>query len=161
MDGRGAALAGRRVLEIADASGAYCGKLLADMGADVVKVEPPRRDPARPVVCEQLSRLLLDRHRYRCGLPGIEFRFQDSPELVRPPIHGMVVEPDGTLRDTLGALPGSEAVIRTSEGDLRGPDHYLTVRDPLAAPTSPAAPPPLPNALAEASTRPAAAGATR
>jgi len=48
-------------------------------------------------------------------LTGIEFRFQDSPELVRPPIHGMVVEPDGTLRDTLGALPGSEAVIRTSE----------------------------------------------
>lgn len=69
---------------------------------------------------------------------------------------------DGALEVVLEPTgDGAEAVIRTSEGDLRGPDHYLTVRDPLAAPTSPAAPPPLPNALAEASTRPAAAGATR
>jgi crotonobetainyl-CoA:carnitine CoA-transferase CaiB-like acyl-CoA transferase len=41
------ALAGRRVLELADAAGAYCGKLLADMGADVVKIEPPEGDAAR------------------------------------------------------------------------------------------------------------------
>jgi len=41
------ALAGLRVLEIADESGAYCGKLLADLGADVVKVEPPGGDPSR------------------------------------------------------------------------------------------------------------------
>lgn len=41
------ALAGRRVLELADESGAYCGKLFADMGADVVKVEPPGGDPSR------------------------------------------------------------------------------------------------------------------
>ena len=44
-----AALAGTRVLEIADESGAYCGKLLADMGADVVKVEPPRGDATRAI----------------------------------------------------------------------------------------------------------------
>lgn len=43
----GAALAGRRVLEIADASGVYCGKLLADMGADVIKIERPGGDTAR------------------------------------------------------------------------------------------------------------------
>ena len=35
------ALAGVRVLDVADESGAYCGKLLADMGADVVLIEPP------------------------------------------------------------------------------------------------------------------------
>ena len=35
------ALANVRVLDLADESGAYCGKLLADMGADVIKVEPP------------------------------------------------------------------------------------------------------------------------
>ncbi len=42
-----AALAGRRVIEFADETGAYCGKLLADMGADVIKVERPGGDPAR------------------------------------------------------------------------------------------------------------------
>ncbi|MFN0093963.1 MAG: CaiB/BaiF CoA transferase family protein [Dehalococcoidia bacterium] len=35
------ALEGVRVVEICDELGAYCGKLLADLGADVIKVEPP------------------------------------------------------------------------------------------------------------------------
>ncbi|MFN8544440.1 MAG: CaiB/BaiF CoA-transferase family protein [Candidatus Binatia bacterium] len=46
---RDGALAGRRVLEVADETGAYCGKLLADMGADVVKVERPGGDALRDV----------------------------------------------------------------------------------------------------------------
>ena len=41
-------LAGIRVLELASGiSGPYLGKLFADHGADVVKVEPPGGDPAR------------------------------------------------------------------------------------------------------------------
>ncbi|MBI2886390.1 MAG: CoA transferase [Chloroflexi bacterium] len=37
-----------KVLEVCSwYAGPYCGKLLADMGADVVKVEPPSGDPAR------------------------------------------------------------------------------------------------------------------
>jgi crotonobetainyl-CoA:carnitine CoA-transferase CaiB-like acyl-CoA transferase len=40
--------AGRQVLEItASIAGAYCGKLFADAGADVVKCEPPGGDPLR------------------------------------------------------------------------------------------------------------------
>jgi benzylsuccinate CoA-transferase BbsE subunit len=42
-----AALEGRRVLELADEQGAYCGKLFADMGADLVKVERPGGDASR------------------------------------------------------------------------------------------------------------------
>ena len=42
------ALSGVKVVELATMySGPYCGKLLADLGADVVKVEPSAGDPAR------------------------------------------------------------------------------------------------------------------
>jgi crotonobetainyl-CoA:carnitine CoA-transferase CaiB-like acyl-CoA transferase len=34
-------LAGLRVLELADEKGQFCGKLMADLGADVIKIEPP------------------------------------------------------------------------------------------------------------------------
>ena len=42
-----------RVLELADEKGEFCGKLLAGAGADVIKVEPPRRKcnaPYRPLL---------------------------------------------------------------------------------------------------------------
>ena len=35
-------LSGFRMLDLADEKGALCGKIFADMGADVIKVEPPR-----------------------------------------------------------------------------------------------------------------------
>lgn len=42
------ALSGLKVLEYGDmVSGAYCARLLADAGADVVKVEPPQGDSSR------------------------------------------------------------------------------------------------------------------
>jgi benzylsuccinate CoA-transferase BbsE subunit len=43
------ALQGLRVLDLADEKGMFCAKLLADMGADVIKVEPPGGDPARNI----------------------------------------------------------------------------------------------------------------
>ena len=43
------ALTGRRVLELADEKGVYCGKLLADMGADVIKIEKPGGDATRDI----------------------------------------------------------------------------------------------------------------
>jgi len=42
------ALENIRILEYArEVSGSYCGKLFADMGAEVIKVEPPQGDPSR------------------------------------------------------------------------------------------------------------------
>jgi benzylsuccinate CoA-transferase BbsE subunit len=42
-------LADLRVIELCDELGQYAGKLLADMGADVVKVEPPQGSNARTI----------------------------------------------------------------------------------------------------------------
>jgi len=36
-----------RVLDLSDEKGVLCGKVLADLGADVIKVEPPGGDPMR------------------------------------------------------------------------------------------------------------------
>ena len=47
--GSGGALAGVRVVELADESGVYCGKLLADLGADVIKIERPGGDATRAI----------------------------------------------------------------------------------------------------------------
>lgn len=40
-------LSGYRVLDFADEKGQLCGRLLAEMGADVIKVEPREGDPTR------------------------------------------------------------------------------------------------------------------
>ena len=43
----GSPLAGLRAIELCDETGAWAGKLLADAGADVIKVEPPGGDASR------------------------------------------------------------------------------------------------------------------
>jgi crotonobetainyl-CoA:carnitine CoA-transferase CaiB-like acyl-CoA transferase len=42
-------LAGLRILELANETGQFCGKLLGDLGADVVKIEPPGGEPSRRI----------------------------------------------------------------------------------------------------------------
>lgn len=40
-------LEGYRVLDLTDEKGHLCGRILGDMGADVIKIEPPGGDPSR------------------------------------------------------------------------------------------------------------------
>jgi len=42
-------LSGYRVLDLTDEKGLLCGKLLGDLGADVIKIEPPGGDAARNI----------------------------------------------------------------------------------------------------------------
>jgi len=44
-----AALSDLRVLDLTDLKGALCAKLLGDMGADVIKIEPPGGDTMRTI----------------------------------------------------------------------------------------------------------------
>jgi crotonobetainyl-CoA:carnitine CoA-transferase CaiB-like acyl-CoA transferase len=46
-DERQGLLAPYRVLDLAQDLGAFCGRVLADLGADVLKIEPPQGDPGR------------------------------------------------------------------------------------------------------------------
>ena len=42
-------LAGLRVLELTDEKGQFCGKLMGDLGADVIKIEPPGGEVTRTI----------------------------------------------------------------------------------------------------------------
>src|SRR5574342_317280 len=47
IDKSNSLLPGFRVLDLTSSMGAFCGKLLRDLGMDVIKVEPPGGDPMR------------------------------------------------------------------------------------------------------------------
>jgi len=47
IDNSNSLLPGFRVLDLTSSMGAFCGKLLHDLGMDVIKVEPPGGDPTR------------------------------------------------------------------------------------------------------------------
>ena len=42
-------LEGCRVLDLTDEKGLLCGKILGELGADVINIEPPGGDPARNI----------------------------------------------------------------------------------------------------------------
>ena len=47
MQRNGGILSGYRVLDLCDEKGMFCGRILADFGADVIKIEGPGGDDAR------------------------------------------------------------------------------------------------------------------
>ena len=76
---------GFRVIEFATmVSGPYCGQMLADMGAEVIKLEPAEGDALRAVRPEYkgLSALFAHTNRGKKSI-GIEFKSARGAELVR------------------------------------------------------------------------------
>ena len=66
-------LGGCRVLDLTDEKGLFCGKVLGDFGADVIKIERPGGDAARnigPVYCVCNTKGPLKRRFQPKGLAG-------------------------------------------------------------------------------------------
>lgn len=64
-------LAPYRVLDLTDINGWSCGRILADLGADVIKIEPPRGDPERGQALHWLA--------YNANKRGITLNLASDP----------------------------------------------------------------------------------
>ena len=49
QDSNSSILAPFRVLDLTDDKGFFCGRIMGDLGADVIKIEPPGGDPERNI----------------------------------------------------------------------------------------------------------------
>lgn len=121
MDGP---LDGVRVPEMANRLAAPAGAaLLVDMGAAVIKVEPPNGDPYRPKVCAAIARPeLMDDPRF----DSLDARAQNSRALV------------GILAAVFASAPRSEWGGRLdAHGVIQAPPQRLTevIDDPRARAT--------------------------
>jgi crotonobetainyl-CoA:carnitine CoA-transferase CaiB-like acyl-CoA transferase len=78
------ALSGIRVLDVSGDLGAYCSKLLADLGADVLEVEPPGGDDLRrrpPFTGRSESLIFLSYHSNKRGITLDVGRAESLPAL--------------------------------------------------------------------------------
>ncbi len=57
-----------RVLDLADGKGSFCSKLLADLGASVVKIEKPLKDRSEDTGQDKCSRAYLDTNKHSVTL---------------------------------------------------------------------------------------------
>lgn len=76
-----APLRGRRVVDLSQyVAGAVCGQLLADHGAEVLKVEPPGGDPSRALAGSRFGSAC-----FRAYHTGKSARALDPPAPPHPP----------------------------------------------------------------------------
>jgi crotonobetainyl-CoA:carnitine CoA-transferase CaiB-like acyl-CoA transferase len=110
-----ALLRGVRVLEVADEQASFCGKLLADFGADVLKIEPPGGDPARhPWQAEHLSSHNFSFLYHNCGKRSITLNI--AHPAAREPLLKIIAGSDVLVEDL---LPGTLEAIGVERKLLR------------------------------------------
>jgi crotonobetainyl-CoA:carnitine CoA-transferase CaiB-like acyl-CoA transferase len=100
-------LAGTRVLEIADGiAGPYCGLLLADLGAEVVKLEPPEGDRSRGWRADGLTYRLLNRGKRGATVPLADDRSAGLVARLAADCDAVVID-----TDALAAWPHLAALL--------------------------------------------------
>ena len=115
-------LAGYTVVDLSTGiAGAYCTKLLADGGADVIKVEPPEGDPLR--------RWSASGARIQPGSDGALFSFLAGAK------HSVVADPDvgDDVELVNGLLAAADAVVWSARFESRRTPRLYTGRDPAAS----------------------------
>jgi len=110
------ALTGLRVVEIAgDIAGPYCTKLLVDLGADVIKVEPPSGDPLRrwgpfPAGVENPDRSGLFEY-LNAGKHGATIDLDNEVSAVRPHLERAHLLVDGLPPGALASMGLDESAL--------------------------------------------------
>jgi crotonobetainyl-CoA:carnitine CoA-transferase CaiB-like acyl-CoA transferase len=90
------------VLDLTGPIGAYCTKLLADLGADVIKIEPPGGDPMRqlpPFVGDGEAAMSAVFASYHANKRGVTLDYSRRDAL-------KILEPLGAAADVVVASPG-------------------------------------------------------
>ena len=112
------------MLEVAGERGEYCGKLLADLGADVIKIEPPEGSPTRrrgPFAADRLHREgSLHFAYYNTNKRGITLRLAAASgrSLFRRLLAAADVLVDGMEPGYLEALGLDDAALHSARPDL-------------------------------------------
>jgi benzylsuccinate CoA-transferase BbsE subunit len=116
-------LTGFRVLDCTDEVGAYATKLLADLGADVVRVEPPGGDPMRdyPPFADEQGRVSLYHAHFNAGKRSVTLDLgreeaRESLKRLVATCHA-VVEAAAARRHLLSSRVGA-AWLREARPDL-------------------------------------------
>ncbi len=137
-------LAGTRVIDLSrNLAGPYCTQLLADLGADVIKVEPLQGDPARawgPPFWEGQSTIFLAANRNKRSIAvdlktaegrSIVLRLTGGADIFIQSFRAGVIDALGLSAETLTAAQPQLVYCSITAYGTRGPLQHLPGYDPL------------------------------
>ena len=119
-------LAGLRVVDLADEKGELCGRVLADYGAEVIRVEPPGGAVSRrlaPLASDGETSLYFAVR--NAGKRGVELDIET--EAGRERLHGLLAEADVLIESTMPAHQDPGSALHLDDGRTQhvvGPDRH-------------------------------------